>query len=36
VGAAIAVPLAAVAAVALKVAREQTAGGEVPVEAVDC
>ena len=36
VGAAIAVPLAAVAAVALKVAREQTVGGEVPIEAVDC
>ena len=36
VGAAIAVPIAAVGAVAIKIAREQTAGGEVPVEAVDC
>ena len=36
VGAAIAVPIAAVAAVAIKVAREQTAGGEVPVQPVDC
>ncbi|HEX2084553.1 MAG TPA: AI-2E family transporter [Solirubrobacteraceae bacterium] len=36
VGAAIAVPIAAVAAVALKVAREQTAGGELPVQQVDC
>jgi predicted PurR-regulated permease PerM len=36
VGAAIAVPIAAVAAVAIKVAREQTAGGEVPVEPVEC
>lgn len=36
VGAAIAVPIAAVAAVALKVAREQTAGGEVPIQQVDC
>jgi putative heme transporter len=37
VGAAIAVPIAAVAAVAMKVAREQTAGGgEVPVQQVDC
>ena len=36
VGAAIAVPIAAVAAVAMKVAREQTAGGEVPLRPVDC
>jgi predicted PurR-regulated permease PerM len=36
VGAAIAVPIAAVAAVAMKVAREQTAGGEVPLGPVDC
>jgi predicted PurR-regulated permease PerM len=37
VGAAIAVPVAAVAAVAIKVARDQTAGtGEVPVETVEC
>jgi predicted PurR-regulated permease PerM len=37
VGAAIAVPVAAVTAVAMKVAREQTAGtGEVPVQEVDC
>jgi putative heme transporter len=36
VGAAIAVPILAVAAVAIKVAREQTAGGEVPVQQVDC
>ncbi|HEV2812391.1 MAG TPA: AI-2E family transporter [Solirubrobacteraceae bacterium] len=36
VGAAIAVPIAAVAAVAMKVAREQTSGGEVPVQPVDC
>jgi predicted PurR-regulated permease PerM len=36
VGAAIAVPIAAVAAVAMKVAREQTAGGEIPVETVEC
>jgi predicted PurR-regulated permease PerM len=36
VGAAIAVPIAAVGAVAMKVAREQTAGGEVPVQPVDC
>ena len=35
VGAAIAVPIAAVGAVAMKVAREQTAGGEVPVQPVD-
>ncbi|HEX8207918.1 MAG TPA: AI-2E family transporter, partial [Solirubrobacteraceae bacterium] len=36
VGAAIAVPIAAVTAVVIKVAREQTAGGEVPVQQVDC
>ncbi len=36
VGAAIAVPIAAVGSVALKVAREQTDGGEVPVETVSC
>ena len=36
VGAAIAVPIAAVGAVVMKVAREQTAGGEVPVQPVDC
>jgi predicted PurR-regulated permease PerM len=36
VGAAIAVPILAVAAVAIKVAREQTAGGEVPIQQVDC
>ena len=36
VGAAIAVPIAAVASVAIKVAREQTAGEEVPVQNVDC
>lgn len=36
IGAAIAVPIAAVGAVAIKVAREQTAGGEVPVDAVKC
>jgi predicted PurR-regulated permease PerM len=36
VGAAIAVPIAAVGSVAMKVAREQTDGGEVPVETVKC
>ncbi len=36
VGAAIAVPIAAVVSVAVKVARDQTAGEEVPVQPVDC
>ncbi len=36
VGAAIAVPIAAVGSVALRVARDQTSGGEVPVQQVEC
>ncbi|HEV3001084.1 MAG TPA: AI-2E family transporter [Solirubrobacteraceae bacterium] len=36
VGAAIAVPIAAMGAVAIKVARDETAGGEMPVETVNC